>query len=427
MRLSRPAPVATAPGEPAPPSRWGALSYPNYRRFWLANLSRVFGLQFRFIGAPVLVIGMTDSPGPWLGAVGMTTAVSTILMSVPAGALADRIDARRVLVLSQASSALADAALAGLVLAGLAEPWMVVLWAAVAGSLGALGNPALNAILPRLIEMHVVASAVAATSAIWNSMRIIGPAAAGVLIAWIGVGQALFVTTMGFGVSTLLLLTLRIAPLAPGATGAARARGGMLEGFRYVMGEKIFFATIGLSFFTSVFGMSYVILLPIFAFDVLDVGTRGFAFMETAAGLGALLGTIAIVRLGTSARRGPLMLIAAAAFGVLIAGFAASRSFPLSLALLFLGGVTSSIYLNLGMTTLQILVPNELRGRVMGVWSLTWVLAGAGGLPAGLLAEWFGAPVAVAVGALSVAAFALSLLATVPALRALRVAPPAAP
>src|SRR5688572_17520314 len=299
-----------APGAPPPPSRWGALSYPNYRRFWLANLSRVFGLQFRFIGAPWLVIELTDSPGPWLGAVGLATAISTIVLSVPAGVLADRMDARRLLVVSQASSALVDAALAGLVLAGLAQPWMVVLWALVAGSLGALGNPALNSILPRLIEMHVVASAVAATSAIWNSMRIIGPAAAGVLIAWIGIGQALFVTSVGFMVSTLLLLSLEIAPLSSATASAARGYGGMLAGFRYVMSEKIFFATIGLSFFTSVFGSSYVILLPIFATDVLDVGITGFAVMETAAGVGALLGTLAIVRLGNSARRGPLMLFA---------------------------------------------------------------------------------------------------------------------
>ena len=119
------------------------------------------------------------------------------------------------------------------------------------------------------------------------------------------------------------------------------------------------------------------------------------------------------------------MLISASVFGLLIAGFAASRSFPLSLGLLFLGGFASSVYLNLGMTTLQLLVPNELRGRVMGVWSLTWVLASAGGLPAGLLAEWLGASWAVAIGSLSVSAFALALLVAVPSLRGLRTPAPA--
>ncbi|MEZ4503412.1 MAG: MFS transporter [Dehalococcoidia bacterium] len=400
-----------------PPPRWGALAYPNYRRFWLANVARVFGLQFRFIGAPWLIVTELDAGPAWLGAVGLATAGSSILVSAPAGVLADRMDNKRLILLSQTTSAMTDAVLAFLVLSGVATPWMVVVWATVAGSLGALGNPSLNAILPRLIEMRVVASAVAYTSAIWNTMRILGPVGAGLLIALIGISQALFVTAIGFTISSLLIASVRLAPVQ----GAAQSgRGGMIEGFRYVLTERVFFATIGLSFFTSLFGASYVILLPVFAEDVLDVGVGGFAAMEAAAGIGALLGTLSIVRLGSGNLRGPLMLVAAAIFGLLIAAFAASRAFPLSLGLLFLGGFASSVYLNLGMTTLQLLVPNELRGRVMGVWSLTWVLASAGGLPAGLLAEWLGAPWAVALGALSVTGFALTLLATVPSLRSLR-------
>lgn len=415
-------PTEAAPLEP-PPSRWGALSYPNYRRFWLANIARVFGLQFRFIGAPWLIVSELDAGPAWLGAVGIATAAASIAVSAPAGLLADRVDNKRLILLSQTSSAATDAALALLVLTGRAEPWMVVVWATVAGSLGALGNPSLNAILPRLIEMRAIASAVAYTSAIWNTMRILGPVGAGLLIALIGIGQALFVTAIGFTVSSILIATVRLE--ATGRAGSESRDGGLMEGFRYVLSERVFFATIGLSFFTSLFGASYVILLPVFAEDVLDVGVGGFAAMEAAAGLGALLGTLAIVRLGASNLRGPLMLVAAAAFGGLIALFAVSRVFPLSLALLFAGGFASSVYLNLGMTTLQLLVPNELRGRVMGIWSLTWVLASAGGLPAGLVAEWLGAPWAVALGALSVSGFALTLLATVPSLRSLRPAAPA--
>jgi MFS family permease len=410
------------PGEPAAP-RWGALAYPNYRRFWLANIARVFGLQFRFIGAPWLIVAELDAGPAWLGAVGIATAASSIAVSAPAGLLADRLDNKRLILLSQTTSAVTDAALAAIVLAGFAEPWMVVVWATVAGSLGALGNPSLNAVLPRLIEMRAIASAVAYTSAIWNTMRILGPVGAGLLIAWIGLGQALFVTAIGFTVSSALIATVRLAPVS-GAKAEERD-GGLIEGFRFVLKERIFFATIGLSFFTSLFGASYVILLPVFAEDVLDVGVGGFAAMEAAAGIGALIGTLAIVRFGAGNLRGPLMLFAAAAFGALIALFAASRVFPLSLAMLFLGGFASSVYLNLGMTTLQLLVPNELRGRVMGIWSLTWVLASAGGLPAGLLAEWLGAPWAVALGALSVTGFALALLATVPSLRSLRAPEPA--
>jgi MFS family permease len=193
----------------------------------------------------------------------------------------------------------------------------------------------------------------------------------------------------------------------------------MLEGIRYVLRNRVFFATIGLSFFTSVFGQSYVVLLPVFARDVLDVGPTGFGMMEAAAGIGALLGTLSVVKLGAGNYRGPVMLFSAALFGLLIAAFAASRLMPVSLVLLFLAGFSSSVYLNLGMTMLQVLVPDEMRGRVLGVWGMTWYLSAVGGFVAGGIAELLGAPWAVALGALSVTGFAVSLFLVVPSLRRL--------
>src|SRR5690606_16329541 len=140
----------------------------------------------------------------WLGLVGLAQAVPTIVLSVPAGILADRFDNRRILVLSQTATTVLHGALALLVVTGFANIWLVIAWGFLSGALTALGNPAQQAILPRLIEMRAMPSAVALNSAIWNSMRIVGPAAAGVLIAAIGTGQAFFVTAGGFAVSTLL-------------------------------------------------------------------------------------------------------------------------------------------------------------------------------------------------------------------------------
>ena len=140
--------------------------------------------------------------------------------------------------------------------------------------------------------------------------------------------------------------------------------------------------------------------------------------MEAAAGLGSLLGTVAIVRLRQGIPQGPVMLVSAALFGVLIALFTAATTLPIAMLFLFLGGVASSLYLNLGMTALQLQVPNALRGRVMGIWSMTYFLAAAGGLPAAMVATWIGTPAAVALGALSVTAFAILLLVFVPSLRA---------
>jgi MFS family permease len=391
------------------PARWGAFSYPNYRRFWVAMLARVFGLQFRFIGVGWLVISDEglDLSYKWLGVVSLASALPPIVLSVPAGAVADRYEHRRILLITQTLTAALSLLLAVLILNDAIDVWMLIAWAITVGTLTALAVPAQSAILPRLIDMRAIASAVALTSSVWNTMRIVGPAAAGVLIAAIGIGQAFFVTSVGFALSALLIATLRLEPLE---RRAGSARGEMLEGLRFIFGHRIFLAIIGLSFFTSVFGVSYHVLLPVFADDILDVGSRGFGFMETAAGFGGFLGTLAVIKIGAGRHAGPTMLAAASVFGLFIAGFAGSRSLSLSMALLFCAGFSCSMYLNIGMTALQLLVPDELRGRVMGVWSMTWFLSAVGGLPASALAEWIGAPLTVALGALSVSAFAGLLL-----------------
>ncbi len=141
--------------------------------------------------------------------------------------------------------------------------------------------------------------------------------------------------------------------------------------------------------------------------------------MEAAAGIGGLLGTILIVKLGGGGREGPVMLGSAAIFGIWIALFAATESFPLAMLLLFAGGLFEAIYLNLGMTTIQLLVPNHLRGRVMGIWTITWFLTSVGGFVAGAVAEALGVRLTIAAGALAVTGFALLLLVLVPELRRL--------
>ncbi|MCK9485597.1 MAG: MFS transporter [Dehalococcoidia bacterium] len=407
---------ASSPGTVTPGPRWGALSYPQFQRYWIAQLCRVLGLQFRIIALPWLVSVELDRSPIWLGIVALAGSLPTIVFSVPAGVLADRFNDQKVVVYSQGAYALTALALPVLIFAGLANIWVVIAWSIVTGILAALGNPAQQSLMPRLIEMRVMPSAVALSSMVWSSMRIIGPAAAGVLLAVIGTAEAFFVTAVGVGVGTLLMASLKPRPrgLSQRAEGE---RDDMWTGLRYIFGHRLFLATIGLSFFTSVFGMSYQFLMPVFANDILDVGEVGFGMLEAATGLGSVLGTVAIIKVGAGRHAGVVMIACAALFGLFIAGFAASRAMPLSMGLLFLAGFFSAMYLNIGMTALQMAVPDDLRGRVMGVWSMTWFLASVGALPAGAVAEVLGAPLSVALGGLSVSAFALFVFFTSPELR----------
>ena len=396
-----------------------ALSYPNYRRYWVSAVMRIFGFQFQFIGMGWLVAVELDRSPFWLGTVWLANAIPTILLSLPGGSLADRSDPYRLMVGTQLLMVIGHTALAVLILTGLIEMWMVIAWAVSNGVLWAVAAPAMNTLLPRLIEPPAMSSAVALISGIWSALRIVGPASAGVLIALVGTGHAFSVCAAVNALAFIVMLTIRLAPReAPEAH--EDDDGGIMGGVRYVFGHPVFLATIGLSFFTSVFGSSYVVLLPIFADDLLNVGAEGFGFMEAMAGIGSLAGTWWVIRRGLGERPGVLMLVSAAVFGVLIAAFATTDHLAPASALLLVSGFAAEIYLIIGMTTVQLLVPDGLRGRVMGIWTMTYFLASVGGFIAGFAAEFIGVRVTVAAGALSVTAFALAVYFASAELRRLR-------
>ena len=188
-------------------------------------------------------------------------------------------------------------------------------------------------------------------------------------------------------------------------------------GLDFVRRNQLFYSLLGLTFFNSVFGMSYVILLPVFARSILLVGSRGFGLLQSVSGVGALLGTLTVAYLAQAGRRGWQVLVGSAAFGALLMMFAYSSSFPLSLGLIFLLGLFNQIYLTSINTILQLNLPNDLRGRVLGLFGLTWDLMPLGGAVAGAVAEYAGAPAAVALGGFLVAMMGFYGMARLPTVR----------
>jgi MFS family permease len=201
-----------------PIGRYGAFSYPQYRRYWISMVARVFGLTFRFIGIPVFVQFDLELSPAWLGIASISAAVPTIVLSVPAGVIADRYDHQKILLISQTGVAALSFLLAFGIMADAVNIWHVIGWQISVGALSALSTPAQAAILPRLIDMRVMPSAIAFQSSIWNTMRIIGGAIGGVMLAVMGTGQAFLVTALGFTLSAF------VATEAPGAGGAGRGR-----------------------------------------------------------------------------------------------------------------------------------------------------------------------------------------------------------
>ena len=219
----------------------------------------------------------------------------------------------------------------------------------------------------------------------------------------------------------VVITMLRLRPRPPAAGQVIQQIG---ESFRYVQQHPVFLYVMLLTFCNSMFGMSYIFLMPVFAKEVLNVGAEGVGWLLGASGLGAILGTWFVGSLKAGSPKGLMMLGGALFYGltqILFALAAWQGLYGVSMALLFLVGVSNSLYLVGGLSTLQELVPDQLRGRVMGLYGVTWSLAPLGMSQGGFIAQYFGAPVAVGAGAAVITVAAALIFACSPDIRRLRV------
>jgi MFS transporter, DHA1 family, staphyloferrin A biosynthesis exporter len=396
---------------------FSALRYRNYRFYWIGQFPSVLAQNMQHVALAWLVYQLTSSPA-LLGIAGLVQTAPQILLSPVGGAMADRMDRRRMLIATQGASALFFFGLGTLVAADLAGIWQVLGLAFLLGCVRAFDQPARQAILPLAVPREEIANAVPLGNLVWNTTRLVGPAAAGMLILLIGVGHTFYVASASFVVATLLFAQLRLPASAASGPGRGLFRN-MLDGIIYIRRNQIISALIGLVFFNSVFGMSYTIMLPVFARDIFDVGPQGFGMLELAGGLGSVLGTFGVAAFSRSRGNGWRILGGGAVFGLLIVAFAYTPSFGLSMGLLFLMGAANQVYMTAANTTLQLSLPNEFRGRVMSVWGLTWSLMPLGGTISGGIAEYAGAPAALAIGGALVAVMALVVAVTMPRVRQL--------
>jgi MFS family permease len=401
---------------------FSALRHRNYRLYWWGMLVAITGWQVQMVAQAWLVYDLTKSTA-LLGLVGLTQAVPTIVLTLFGGVVADRVDRRRLLIITQVMTGALLFLLATLVATDLIRLWHIFVIAFVVGGVWAFDQPARMALVPHLVERDDLMNAVAVGSMVWQGSRIAGPAIAGLLIGFAGIAPCFYLTTLGMLVMVLALRAVKIPPVAPQA-GRQNVVKNLAEGVAYVVRNPVFSTLIGMTFFNSLFGMSYVSMMPVFARDVLGVGSQGFGFLYGVSGVGALVGTTVVASLGDVQRKGWMMLLGGAAFGAFVVLFAVSRVYPVSLALLFCMGAVNSVYMTTVNTVLQSLVPDDLRGRVMGIYTLTWSLMPLGGFASGALADRFsdpavGAPFAVGLGGVLVVLAAAVMAAAAPRLRRL--------
>ena len=376
-----------------------ALRYPKFRNYWFGLLLSVTGYQMLalFVLGWLIRIELTGDTR-YLGYMGTAIAVPAIILNLFGGVFADKLNPKRLLWITQSSTGVIVVGLGLLVAFDRIHEWHVLAAAFLIGSVQAFDGPTRQSIFPRLIGREALSNAVALNSSVWTGTRIFAPLAAGIIISQLGISPAIFVSAVGFLVFALITLSLRFAPAerAPGSF-----LGEMLTGFMFIKNSPIFSILIGMTFFTGIFGMSYVLLMPVFADEVFEVGAAKIGLLMGGAAIGALIGIFISANMGELIHRGWVLLSAAALFGALLVlfGFISNLElYWLSMGVLFFADLFASVYLVSVMTTLHSLVPDQFRGRVMGFYGVSWSMVTLGGLQASFVAHYASAPLAVAIG-----------------------------
>ena len=395
-----------------------ALKHRNYRLYWFGQLASVLAQNMEAVAQSWLVLELTNSP-LLLGLTGLTFTIPTVALTLLGGAIADRADRRRIMILAQVGSALVFLILTVLVMVKWVALWHVMALAFFTGCVRAFDRPSRMALLPQMVPKEDIPNAVAIGGTIWQLNKLVGPAVAGMLIYLVGIGPTYFVCFLASAAAIGLWLAIHLA----GKPAESNSRGllkDMTEGLSFIRQNEIYWVFIGMTFFNSVFGMSYVIMMPVFARNVLHVGSQGFGFLQSAGGGGALAGVLLAAYLSHYPGKGLQAINGAVVFGVALILFAMSSWFPLSLVAAFALGMAGQFYMTTIHAILQMNLPNELRGRVMGIHGLAWELMPIGGLIAGAIAEFASAPTAVAFGGLMVGGMAFVVAVAMPTIRRLQ-------
>lgn len=368
-----------------------------------------------------LMYQLTSSPFD-LGLSSAVRALPLLLFSMVAGVVADRGSRKTQLILSQLTNAGTEAALGILVLTGQVQPWHVYATALLAGSVQAFQQPARQAMLSDIVERPYIPNAIGLNAMIFNAARSIGPAAAGLIIAISNVGVCYLVQAAIYLAATVWTVQMREPEAQPASRDHPRRSflQSTLDGFRYIKGDRTIGTVMMIVLIPSVLGQPYTSLMPVFARDILQVGPTGQGLLLTAVGLGALVGAVAVATIGNTGKQGLLMLLGATVFGFALVGFSASPWFAVSLGLMAISGLCNVSYGTQANSLLQIHTPQELRGRVMGVFYINRGLVPIGSLLAGTLATVMGAQWTVALMGGTCAVLGLWLLLTNPRIRGLR-------
>jgi MFS family permease len=372
---------------------FSSLKVKYFRGYWFGMLVSLIGTWIQTVAQSWLVFQLTNSAF-LLGVVGFLGSIPIFILSLFGGVLADRVNKRNILMFTQAAFMFSAFLLAVLTQFKFITPMQIMLIALFNGVIMAFDAPARQSIVVELVGKEHLFNALALNSVAFNSSRIIGPAIAGVLISIIGMSGCFYLNGVSFLAVIIALFYIKLNK------GFVRNNDSALKdiyaGLVFVSRKRIILALVSVAAAMSLFGTSYIILMPVFASQVLGLGVKGLGVLMSSTGIGALAGALGLARLGDFKFKGRFLVWSVFLFSISLIAFSLSKNYLFSVITLIFVGSCSVVPVALVNTLLQVNVPDEFRGRVMGLFMITF--AGTvpfGNLISGAMAQSWGVSAAL--------------------------------
>lgn len=376
-------------------STFRSLRHRNYRLLWIGTLFSSSGLWLQQVTMNYLAFDLSSSSF----IVGLTNGARSIpllALGPVGGVMADRYDKKRLMLSTQVAQMIATFIFAIVIISGMLQVWHLIAFGLVSGIAWALNMPVRQSVVPTLVPREDMMNAMALNSAGFNITRILGPVAAGVMISTVGPGENFLLQSVAYAMVAFLVMQL----VLPKGGSISRGEGvwsNLKEGAVFVWRHATLRTQMTLAFVPVVIALPYISILPQFNEQDLGGDATSFGMMMAAPGIGAVVATLVIASLANMERKGVLLLASIFCLGLSLIALALSPNLWVALPVLVLVGAAQMAYMTTNQTILQLSIPDEYRGRVMGIWMLNQGLLPLGSLFSGIMADVFDAPTALIV------------------------------
>ncbi len=386
-------------------SAFPALQSRNYQLYFSGQLISLIGTWLQIVAQGWLVLQLTHSAF-WVGLVTGVGALPTLFLTLFGGVIVDRFSKKNIILFTQSAAMILAFILGGLTVVNVITVWHIAILSFLLGIVNALDAPARQAYAPELVGRESLASAIALNSGVFNAARVIGPGVAGILIAWVGTGGAFILNGVSYIAVIIALLFITTPALVERKHlhPIAAIKEGLIYSFTHPLIRSILiFAAV-----VSIFGWSYMTILPVVAQNTFHMDATGLGYLYAAGGLGALLSTFVVSAWGNKFSPNTFIIGGNILFAVFLFLFTFTKSVPFALLFMFLSGFGLLAQFAMMNTTVQHVVSDTLRGRVMSVYTLMFIgFLPIGNFEIGIVAQYFGTEFAIRLGAIVVLAFGL--------------------